>query len=245
MGEVIQRLAPVPIFLDPGGPSPAGHVGSKCGHAFDGLGELTVQLYTLVQVKGPGKPEFGRFAVREGFARPGVGVEVVRPPGGDAEFVAATSDEVAAGFGFRSGLNDARAVLAVERSHALRFFFVADVVVPQHGRRSFHRAPSGTAGISALDAIRAAPEPSPRPSMFPEREAPLARPRRPGTRTGRAEEPPPDGRRLHDLAYGYSFPLGLRAGSVYPNSSTSFSACRCPMPATRRDSAMPIAVMAL
>ena len=47
------------------------------------------QLITLVQVKGPGKPELGRLAIRESFARPGVRVEVVRLPGGDAEFVAA------------------------------------------------------------------------------------------------------------------------------------------------------------
>ena len=40
-------------------------------------------------------------------------------------------------------------------------------------------------------------------------------------------------------------PLGQRSVRIYPKSSMSFSAWRCPMPATRRDSAMPIAVMAL
>ena len=186
MGEVIRKkpasseswkdsdLRPSLYSWIPGDPSPAGHVGGELGHAFGGLGELTVKLFALVQIIGPGKPELGRLAVLEGFARPGVGVEVVHLPGGDAEFVAAASDEKFAGLGFRSGLDGARGVIAVERGHALRFFFVADVVVPQHSGRSFHRAPSGAAGISALDAIRAAPEPFLRTHMFPEREASLA-----------------------------------------------------------------------
>ena len=56
----------------------------------------------------PIKPGLCRLAVREGFARPGIWVEIVHLPGGDAEFVAAASDEIATGLDFRSGLDGAR-----------------------------------------------------------------------------------------------------------------------------------------
>lgn len=173
--------------MDSGGPSPAGHVGGECGHAFGGLYELIVQLEAGIHLLA-GKPEFVRLAVLEGFAQPGVAFEIERLPGGETELVAAASDEKFAGLGFRSMLDGARGVLAVERGHALRFLFVDGVVVP-HGGRSFHRAPSGAAGIFALDAIRARPRPPPRPFMFPEREALI---RTPDTLERERKEPPPD-----------------------------------------------------
>lgn len=168
-----QRLAPIPVFLDPDGPAPAGHVARERRHAFDGLRELMVQLRTAFEVHMPIKPGLCRLVVREGFARPGIWVEIVHLPGGDAEFVAAASDEIATGLDFRSGLDGARAVLVVERCHALHFLRIADVMVP-HGGRSFHRAPCGAAGTFALDAIRARSVPPSRQSIFPEREAPSA-----------------------------------------------------------------------
>lgn len=79
--------------------------------------------------------------------------------------------------------------------------------------------------------------------MFPEREALI---RTPDTLERERKEPPPDGRRLQGLAYGSSLPLGATQRAHLPEKFDElFGPVAAPMPATRRDSAMPIAVMAL
>lgn len=91
--------------------------------------------------------------------------------------------------------------------------------------------------LSALDPDR----PRARPCFPNGKHSPA--PQTPWNAKGKSRRPMGDGSGASHMVP--HCPLGQRSVRIYPKSSMSFSAWRCPMPATRRDSAMPIAVMAL